>query len=113
PGYLPRLGRAMLFLSVLGVGVIASTLLAALAAFGHHTVAVSVLVEVLALAANIGLYLLSFRVLTPRGVPFRALIPGAVAGGIAWTVLQALGAYVVRHLLHSDSVYGVFATVLG
>jgi len=28
-------------------------------------------------------------------------------------VLQALGTYVVHHFLRSDSVYGVFATVLG
>ena len=28
-------------------------------------------------------------------------------------MLQALGTYVVHHFLHSDSVYGVFATVLG
>ena len=49
----------------------------------------------------------------PKGVPARKLVPGAVAGGPAWTVLQAVGTYVVHHFLHSDSVYGVFATVLG
>ena len=36
-----------------------------------------------------------------------------MAGGIGWTVLQVAGAYLVHHFLHSDSVYGVFATVLG
>jgi len=41
------------------------------------------------------------------------LVPGAVAGGVAWTVLRAAGTYVVHHFLHNDSVYGVFATVLG
>jgi hypothetical protein len=35
-----------------------------------------------------------------------------VAGGILWTALQALGAYVVNHDLHTASVYGIFATVL-
>jgi len=43
----------------------------------------------------------------------RNLLAGAAAGGVAWTVLQALGAYLVHHFLRSDSVYGVFATVLG
>jgi hypothetical protein len=37
-------------------------------------------------------------------------LPGA---GAAWTAMQALGTYPVRHFLHTDSVYGVFATVLG
>jgi hypothetical protein len=40
-------------------------------------------------------------------------VAGSVAGGVAWTVLQAIGAYLVHHFLRSASVYGVFATVLG
>jgi uncharacterized BrkB/YihY/UPF0761 family membrane protein len=59
------------------------------------------------------MYSIGFRVLTPKGVPARKLVPGAVAGGVAWTVLQALGTYVVHHFLPGDSVDGVFATVLG
>jgi YihY family inner membrane protein len=112
PGYLPRLGRAMLFLAVLGVGVIASTLLTGLVAYGHNVAITVVLAQVLAALANVSLYLVSFRVLTPKGVPARNLITGAVAGGIAWTVLQALAAPLIRHFTHSDSVYGLFATVL-
>jgi YihY family inner membrane protein len=112
PGYLPRLGRAMLFLGVLGVGVIASTLLTGLVAYGHNVLITVVLAQVLAALCNVGLYLVSFRVLTPKGVPVRNLIAGAAAGGIAWTVLQALAAPVVHHFTHSDSVYGLFATVL-
>jgi YihY family inner membrane protein len=113
PGYLPRLGRCLLFLAVLGTGVAVSTLLAGLATYGHHLVLFVVLAQVLAAAANVGLYLASFRVLTPKGVPTRNLVAGAVAGGVAWTVLQVLGAYLVHHFLRSDSVYGIFATVLG
>jgi YihY family inner membrane protein len=113
PGYLQRLGRAGLFLGVLGAGIIVTTLLTALGNFGHHAAGIVALAEVLALATNIVLYFVSFRVLTPKGVPGRALVPGAVTGGVAWTALQAVGGYLVHHYLHSDSVYGVFATVLG
>jgi virulence factor BrkB len=72
-----------------------------------------VLAQVLACAANGGLYFGAFRILTPAGVRSRQLLPGAIAGGIAWTLLQAIGAYLVHHDLRSDSVYGVFASVLG
>jgi len=113
PGYLQRLGRAALFLAVLGLGVIVTTLLTSLGAYGHNTIAIVVLLEALAAAANIGMYVIGFRVLTPKGVPARKLVPGAVAGGVAWTVLQAIGAYLVHRFLRSASVYGVFATVLG
>ncbi|MEP7022694.1 MAG: YihY/virulence factor BrkB family protein [Actinomycetota bacterium] len=112
PGFLPRLGRALLFLGVLGTGVIVTTMLTSLDTFGNHSAAVIVLAQVLALLANVGLYFASFRVLTPKGVPSRSLFWGAVVGGVAWTVLQAVGTLLVAHYQQSDSAYGVFATVL-
>jgi YihY family inner membrane protein len=112
PGYVPRLGRAAAFLGVLAVGLAISTLLGGLVTYGHHDLPFRVLSQALAVLANVGLYLASFRVLTPKGIPSRNLVPGAVAGGILWTALQALGAYVVNHDLHTASVYGIFATVL-
>jgi uncharacterized BrkB/YihY/UPF0761 family membrane protein len=64
-------------------------------------------------AANVGMYVVAFRVLTPKAVPGRILLPGAVAGAVAWTLLQVLGTYLVHHFENSGSVYGVFAIVLG
>ena len=113
PGYVQRLGRAGLFLCLLGGGVIVTTLLASLNTYGHNAFVFVVLAEMLAAAVNVGMYIGAFRVLTPKGVPVRNLVPGAITGGILWTVLQVLGTYLVHHYLHSDSVYGVFATVLG
>jgi YihY family inner membrane protein len=113
PGYLQRLGRAMEFLALLGGGVVVTTLVAGLSSYGHKGVIFLVIAEVAAAVTNAGMYLAAFRVLTPTGVPIRNLVPGAVAGGVAWTLLQILGTYLVHHFLHSDSVYGVFATVLG
>jgi uncharacterized BrkB/YihY/UPF0761 family membrane protein len=44
----------------------------------------------------------------------RQLVPGAVLAGVGWTVLQALGGFVVGHYLKDDSaVYGLFGIVLG
>jgi YihY family inner membrane protein len=112
-GYVPRLGRSVVFLMILALGVIASTLLAGLVTYGHHAFASRALAQCLAAFANVGLYYLGFRALTPKAVRSRELIPGAVAGGLFWTVLQAFGAYLVHRYLRSDSVYGIFATVLG
>jgi YihY family inner membrane protein len=112
PGFVPRLVRALAFLGVLAVAVAVSALLAGLVTYGHHGVVVVILAQGLAVVANVALYLASFRVLTPKGVPTRKLVPGAVAGGIAWTVIVALAAYLVRHYLHTASIYGIFATVL-
>jgi len=63
---------------------------------------------------NIATYLGAFRVLTPKVIHSRQLVPGAILGGVLWTILQAIGGYLIGHDLKNDSVsYGVFAAVLG
>lgn len=112
PGYFQRLGRAGLFLLVLGTGVIVTTLLTGFGTWGNSSPFLTMLAEVIAAAANVGMYVIGFRVLTPKVVRITRLLPGAVLGGIGWTMLQALGTQLVKHFLHSDSVYGIFAVVL-
>ncbi len=112
PGYFPRLGRALVFLAVLGAGVAVTTLLTSLGLYGHGPGVLASAGDILVPATNVGVFFLTFRVLTPNGVPTRLLVPGAAAGGLAWTVAQALGTYVVGHFRHVDAVYGAFATVL-
>ena len=113
PGYFQRLGRAILFLLLLGGGVIATTFLTALNAYSSKAAIWAILLQVLTVALNVGMYLGAFRALTPKGVPTGKLLPGSVVGGIAWTVLQILGTYVMGRFLQSASAYGIFATVLG
>jgi YihY family inner membrane protein len=115
PGFVQRLGRALLFLCLLGGGVIVTTGLASLSTYlqRYQGFWLDLLIYVVTAAFGAGMYLGGFRALTPKGVPTRSLLPGAITGGILWTVLQILGAWLVHHFLHSNSVYGVFATVLG
>jgi YihY family inner membrane protein len=114
PNYASRLGRSFGFLVVLGLGIVVTTGLASFGTFGRHNMALGVLAEVLAVAVNIATYFAAFRVLTPKVVHSRQLVPGAILGGVLWTVLQAVGGYLIGHDLKNDSVtYGVFAAVLG
>ncbi|MGH7690760.1 MAG: YihY/virulence factor BrkB family protein, partial [Gemmatimonadaceae bacterium] len=114
PSYIARMARSLLFLAVLGFGVLVTTFLASFGTFGQHSFSFGIAAEIVAAAANIGLYVASFRVLTPKQVETRQLLPGAIFGGIAWTVLQALGGYAVGHYLRNDNaVYGLFGIVLG
>jgi YihY family inner membrane protein len=114
PNYFSRLGRSFAFLAVLGIGIIVTTGLASFGTFGRHNILLGVLSEILAVAVNIATYFGAFRVLTPKTVHSRQLVWGAVVGGVAWTVLQAVGGYLIGHDLKNDSVtYGVFAAVLG
>jgi YihY family inner membrane protein len=114
PGYVTRLSRSAVFLVVLAVGLVLSTALAGFGTFGHHNEALGLVGEVLAVVVNAATYLLVFRVLTPKVVETATLVPGALVGGVGWTVLLAVGGYLVGHDLRNDSAtYGVFAAVLG
>ena len=77
PGYVQRLGRSGLFLAGLLVGVVATTGLASLNAFSHHVPVLLAAADAVAMLVNVGMYLFAFRLLTPKGVPARALLPGA------------------------------------
>jgi YihY family inner membrane protein len=113
PGFVQRLGRALEFIALLGGGVVVTTGLASLNTYVLKGLWAVVPAELLAAAFNAGMYIGAFRALTPKGVSTRQLLPGAITGGILWTVLQVLGTWLVHHFLHSDSLYGVFGTVLG
>lgn len=114
PNFANRKIRGLIFLCVLGFGLLITTFLSGFGTFGRHNIVLSILSEILALAANIAIYLAVFRVLTPKVARHKDLIPGAIFGGIAWTILQALGGFIVGHYLRNDNAtYGVFGTVLG
>ena len=111
--------RSLVLLLVLGAGVLVTTALSGLStggdAFGA-TVGTGLGIAAIPLAtlANIGLFLLAFRVLTAREVPTGHLRIGALVAGVGWQVVQILGAYFVAHALKgAPAAYGVFGLVLG
>ncbi len=67
------------------------------------------------LALSVGLYLVSFRVLTAApALRWRDVLPGSVVGGAAWTALQVVGGYIVQHQIRgATQLYGFFGIVLG
>ncbi|MGW4809648.1 YihY/virulence factor BrkB family protein [Kitasatospora sp. NPDC004272] len=114
PGYWPRLGRSLALFATLGTGLLLSTAAAALvgAALGGPAARIGGLL--LSAALNAGLFLACLRILTPKEVPSRGLLPGSLVAGPLFTVLQAFGAVLVTHQLrHATAVYGFFATVIG
>jgi YihY family inner membrane protein len=114
PNYVTRLARSILFLVVLFLGLVVTTTLTGFGTFGRHNLWLGLVGEVLAVVVNVAIYLAAFRVLTPEQVDMRWLVPGAVVGGIGWTLLQALGGYVVGHdLKGASALYGLFGLVLG
>ncbi len=114
PDFWHWIPRAAGFLVVLGVGFIAGGALAGLGAFGRLGAFSAWIGLALSLVVNILMYWGAFAIVVhiPRGE--RAVWPGAVIGGVGWTLLQFAGALLVSHQLrHLSNLYGTFATVLG
>ncbi len=114
PDFWHWIPRAAGFLVVLGAGFVAGGALAGLGAFGRLGVFSTWVGFLLSLVVNVLMYWGGFAIVVhiPRGQ--RAVWPGAVIGGVGWTLLQFGGALLVSHQVrHLSTLYGTFATVLG
>jgi YihY family inner membrane protein len=114
PSFWPRLGRTGAMTLVLGLFLLVSTVVAGLVTIGHHGGLAVFGAVVASLAVNIGLFVVAFRLLTPKQIPWSNLMPGAFIGAAGWTLLQYVGGILVEHSLRNTSKeYGTFALVLG
>ncbi len=111
--------RSVLLLATVGVAVLATTVLSAIAssaeAFGASVgVGVKVAVTLASVVVNAAVFVLGFHVTTVRRVPLRQHLPGAVTAALLWQVLQSFGAaYVGYAVKGASATNGVFALVLG
>lgn len=115
PGFFPKLLRSLAALAVIGAGfVVATVFSAAVSFFFDLPGAVRVVGAVLAMGVNFVVVLVMFRVLTASSVPFRAFIPGAVAGAVGLWILQTVGGiYIGGVVAGASALYGGFAAVVG
>src|SRR5579859_320965 len=111
--------RSLLLLAAGGGSVIVTTVLTALGAtaddFGASAGAsVRLAATALAVALNVTLFMVAFRVLTARSVTIRQIRAGAIAAAVIWQALQLAGALLLGEKLRgATATYGLFAIVLG
>jgi len=111
-GFAPRLLRGLVWYALFGFGVVASTFVTSLGSLLHWSGG-PWLSALAALAVNVVIFVASFRILSPREVSRRELLPGAVSAAVAWTVLTGLGTGLTHKLAHTNALYGSFGSVLG
>ncbi|MFI5040556.1 MAG: YihY/virulence factor BrkB family protein [Acidimicrobiales bacterium] len=114
PPFFVRIARGLALFGVLGIAVLATTALTVLGSIVGNSWLAGALGLLGALALNVGLFLGTFRLLSPRDLSWRDLLPGAVVAGASWQLLQLFGQWLVlRNLRHAQQLYGQFALVLG
>lgn len=105
--------RGLSWYVIFGLGVLATTFLNSLSNVLNWGPAGPYLAALPALVLNMVLFAISFRMLTAKSVPTRALLPGAAVSGLIWTILNSAGIGLTRQLQHTNPLYGSFAGVLG
>lgn len=107
--------RAFVMLISLGVFVVLGTFLGGVAAGAEGAAPWLRAVGIVGSALlNVLIFLVGYRVLTVEDVRWGDVWPGAVFGGLAWTVLQGVGGYLIGYRMESATqTYGFFAVVIG
>jgi uncharacterized BrkB/YihY/UPF0761 family membrane protein len=114
PGWLPRLGRSLLGLLIIGGSFVVNAAVATVTTGHGQSWTLRILVILGLLVLNAALFFASFRTLTPRAIQTRALWPGAVVGGVGYTLLITVGSGLIQHQVrHSSATYGQFGVVIG
>lgn len=112
--YLSRLIRGLSFLGVLVLDLVVSTVLAGFVTSGSPAIWITVVAVAAGLVVNVPLFIVGFRILTPRSVATATLLQGAIVAALGWSLLQYGGAWLVTHeLRHASQLYGYFASILG
>jgi membrane protein len=106
--------RGLRMLALLGTMAIVSTVVTGYVSSASHGAEAVAAGVVLALALNLALFAIAFRLLTATDLSWRDVLPGAIVAAILWQLLQHLGGYYVEHVLkRTGPLYGIFAVVLG
>lgn len=114
PGFIPRLGRSVGGLVVIGMSFIAGAIGGSYATAHGRGFGLRVAVILALLVIIFALYLLAFRVLTPAVVRTAPLVPGAAAASVSFTLLITVGTGLITHELRNQTAtYGIFASVIG
>jgi uncharacterized BrkB/YihY/UPF0761 family membrane protein len=112
--FVSSLGHSIGALAIIGGTFLVNAALAGLVTRSSASYAFRVPMLILLVVINVGLYFAAFRVLTPKEIPTRPLLPGAILAGVGFTLLITVGTGLVQHQLRgTSSTYGAFASVIG
>jgi len=117
PKLVEQVTRSVAVLATIGLGLVLSTLITSFVSgtanglnlgwFGH------VVGYLIAIALDVGLFIVAFRWLTDRDISTRDVLPGALLSGVTFWVLQSVSSLIIsRYLQNAQSTYGSFATVI-
>lgn len=115
PKFLARRLKSLLMLVVIGGALFASAAASTVAGVAESVGPLAKgLGPVLSTVVNVGVFLIAFKVLTQRDLRWGDVLPGAIVAGVAATLFQLIGGFIIdRNLRGASQTYGTFAVVIG
>ena len=112
---LPKVrGKALLGLLIIGGAQVGSIVITTLVAAADLPNAGRILLTAATIMINIAVIFAMFKYLVSASLTWRMVWPGAIIGGLAYTLLQQFGTMIVQRISDNAGVtYGQFALVLG
>jgi membrane protein len=107
--------RGIILLAVLGTLFVVATVASGLVSGGLTGVTLSVFGVLFSILLNVGLFLVTFKVLCSEDLSWRSLLPGTLLAAVLWEILQLVGGAYIDHISkgRNSTAYGIFAVVLG
>ena len=103
PSFVLRIARGFGVFGLIVVGVLASATLGLVGSLVRDSILAGAFGMLAATAVSMGLFVVVFWLLSPRSLPLRNLLPGAVLSAFGWQALQLLGLRLVNHQLRRSS----------
>jgi uncharacterized BrkB/YihY/UPF0761 family membrane protein len=114
PGFLPKIARSLAIIALLGVGLIATGVVAGLTVTSQFPVLGLVLVALLNVALGVAVTLAVYRLAIAQSVHYRDLWPGAMIMAVGLYGLTLVASVYVKHVVaRTSGIYGPFATTIG
>ena len=112
-----QIKRGLFALGAIALGLVVSTVITSYLTATATGTGLGVVARLagylIAVALDVGLFIVTFRLLTDRDVSTRDVLPGALLSGIVFWLLQQLSSLIIfRYLHNAERIYGSYATVI-
>jgi YihY family inner membrane protein len=112
-----QIKRGLFALGAIALGLVVSTVISSYLTATATGTSLGVVAHLagylIAVALDVGLFIVTFRLLTDRDVSTRDVLPGALLSGIVFWLLQQLSSLIIfRYLHNAERIYGSYATVI-
>ncbi len=117
PSFGAQIKCGLFALSAIALGLVVSTVISSYLTATATGTGLGVVARLagylIAVALDVGLFIVAFRLLTDRDVSTRDVLPGALLSGIVFWLLQQLSSLIIfRYLHNAERIYGSYATVI-